>query len=204
MKERRKIHLVGWNKVISHKEKGGLGIKAAKQKNMSLTTKVCWRFKNSKGELWAETLKRKYLNKNHPRKHGFSRTWFAITKSEKICTKGTHWIIGNNSNLSFWYDKRTTFGPFRHFIHGPLTFAKEKLLVKNTIVDSQWDCSQISFVIPDSWLMALKAIPLRKASVSNDKLCWDGKAKGFFDSKHASNLAFAIVGHTFSFDGRWI
>ena len=88
--ERRKIHLVGWNKVIGHKEEGGLGIKATKLKNLSLTTKLCWRFKNCKRELWAETLKRKYLNRNHPRKHGFSRTWSAITKSEEICTKGSH------------------------------------------------------------------------------------------------------------------
>ena len=88
--ERRKIHLVGWNKVIGHKEEGGLGIKATKLKNLSLTTKLCWRFKNCKRELWAETLKRKYLNRNHPTKHGFSRTWSAINKSEEICSKGSH------------------------------------------------------------------------------------------------------------------
>ena len=199
--ERRKIHLVGWNKVIGHKEEGGLGIKATKLKNLSLTTKLCWRFKNCKRELWAETLKRKYLNRNHPTKHGFSRTWSAINKSEEICSKGSHQIIGNKSNLSFWYDKWTTFGPLKQLIQGPFTLAKEKLLVKNTMVDGQWDCSQISFMILDSWLMILKAIPLRKASDSKDILCWDGKAKGLFYSKHAYNLAFGDVGPTFSFDG---
>ena len=175
-----------------------------KQKNLTLKTRLCWRFKNCKGELWAETLKRKYLNRNHPHKHGFSRTWSAITKSEELCTKGSHWIIGNNSNLSFWYDKWTTFGPFRQLIQGPLTLAEENLMVKNTMVNGQWNCSQISFVIPNSWLLTLKAIPLRKASVCKDILCWDGKAKGLFDSKHAYNLAFGEVGPTFSFDGRWI
>ena len=59
-------------------------------------------------------------------------------------------------------------------------------------------------VIPDSWLLILKAIPLRKASVGKDILCWDGKAKGLFDSKHAYNLAFGEVGPTFSFDDKWI
>ena len=77
-------------------------------------------------------------------------------------------------------------------------------MVKNTMVDGQWDSSQISFVIPDSWLLTLKTIPLRKASVGKDILCWDGKAKGLFDSKHAYNLAFGEVGPAFSFDGRWI
>ena len=72
------------------------------------------------------------------------------------------------------------------------------------MVDGQWDCSQISSVIPDSWLLTLKTIPLRKASVGKDILCWDGKAKGLFDSKHAYNLAFGEVGPAFSFDGRWI
>lgn len=52
--------------------------------------------------------------------------------------------------------------------------------------------------------MTLKAIPLRKALVSKDILCWDGKGKDPFDSKHAYDLAFGDVGPTFSFDGRWI
>ena len=121
--------------MISHKIEGGLGIKAAKQKNLSFTTKLYWRFKICKGELWAKTLKRKYLNRNRPRKHGFSRIWSAITKSEEICTKGSHWIIGNNSNLSFWYDKWTTCGLLGQLIQGPLTLAEEKLLVRNTMVD---------------------------------------------------------------------
>ena len=59
-------------------------------------------------------------------------------------------------------------------------------------------------MIPDSWLIILKAIPLRKALVSKDILCLDGKAEGPFGSKHAYNLAFGEVGPTFSFDGGWI
>lgn len=55
--EKRKLHLVSWEKVVRPNDYGGLGIREAKQKNISLIAKLCWRFKNSKGELWAETLK---------------------------------------------------------------------------------------------------------------------------------------------------
>lgn len=39
--EKKKIHLVNWRMVTKHKEEWGLGIKAVKQKNLSLTTKLC-------------------------------------------------------------------------------------------------------------------------------------------------------------------
>ena len=82
--EKRKLHLVSWEKVVRLKENGGLGIRAAKQKNLSLTAKLCWRFKNSKGEPWAETLKRKYVRQGRNDRKNFSRTWAAIKKSESL------------------------------------------------------------------------------------------------------------------------
>ena len=38
--EKRRLHLVGWNKIIRSKEEGGLGIQAAKFKNLALLTKL--------------------------------------------------------------------------------------------------------------------------------------------------------------------
>lgn len=66
-------------------------------------------------------------------KQGFSRTWSAITKSEKLCELGSHWIIGNNSTLSFWYDKWSKLGSLRSLIQGPLIVEENGLMVKDAI-----------------------------------------------------------------------
>ena len=39
-REKKKLHLVGWNKIIQPKEKGGLGIQAARAKNVALLVKL--------------------------------------------------------------------------------------------------------------------------------------------------------------------
>jgi len=38
--EKRKMHLVGWSKIIKSKEEGGLGIQVAKAKNITLLAKL--------------------------------------------------------------------------------------------------------------------------------------------------------------------
>ena len=37
--EKRRLHLVGWSKIIRPKEEGGLGIQAARAKNLALLAK---------------------------------------------------------------------------------------------------------------------------------------------------------------------
>ena len=40
MSEKRKLHLVGWSKIVRPKEDGGLGIPTAKAKNIALLAKL--------------------------------------------------------------------------------------------------------------------------------------------------------------------
>ena len=57
---KKKLHLIGWNKVTRDKEEGGLGIQAAKPKNTALLAKLNWRFKTEKTTLWVRVLSKKY------------------------------------------------------------------------------------------------------------------------------------------------
>ena len=41
IEEKRKIHLVGWNKVAKPKDRGGLGFHVAKERNLTLAAKLC-------------------------------------------------------------------------------------------------------------------------------------------------------------------
>ena len=58
--EKRKIHPVGWNKIIKSKEEGGLGIKAARGKNIAFLEKLNWRMFQEKDSLWAKVILNKY------------------------------------------------------------------------------------------------------------------------------------------------
>ena len=60
--EKKKLHLVGWSKVIRPKEEGGLSIQAAQAKNIALLAKLNWRLYHKKDSMWAKVLLSKYCS----------------------------------------------------------------------------------------------------------------------------------------------
>ena len=50
-----------------------------------------------------------------------------------IFMKGTKWIAGMNSGLSFWHDKWLNDGSSRNLIEGPFQRGEEDLLLKDVI-----------------------------------------------------------------------
>lgn len=93
--------MVSLDEVTKPKAQGGLGIKKAKRRNLTLAAKLCWRMEKSSNEGWAEVLKKKYWTRSSNRKGPRSIIWTAIEKGKKICEKGSKWILGNDSLLSF-------------------------------------------------------------------------------------------------------
>lgn len=45
---KRKLHMISWSTVTKAKKEGGLGLQAARPKNLSLLAKLNWRFKMEK------------------------------------------------------------------------------------------------------------------------------------------------------------
>ena len=60
--EKKRLHLVGWSKVIRPKEEGRLGIQAAQAKNIALLVKLNWRLYHEKDSMWAKVLLSKYCS----------------------------------------------------------------------------------------------------------------------------------------------
>ena len=58
----KKIHWIGWDKVIKSKEEGGLGLQSTKGKNTALLSKLNWRFHIEKKAPWVRVLNLKYCN----------------------------------------------------------------------------------------------------------------------------------------------
>ena len=124
--EKRKLHLVGWNKIIKSKEEGGLGIQEAKAKNIALLAKLNWRLYQEKESLWARVILQKYCsssrrNSKDPDKLPCSPCWSAIKKGFPIFEKGVCWSASKNSKLNFWGDKWIKGNSLRSLVEGPLT-----------------------------------------------------------------------------------
>ena len=41
--DNKRMHFVGWNKIVKPKEEGGLGLQVARAKNIALLSKLNWR-----------------------------------------------------------------------------------------------------------------------------------------------------------------
>lgn len=65
--EKRRLHLVRWSKVIKAKEEGGLGIQAARAKNIAMLAKLNWRLYQEKDSLWAKVILDKYCSRQRLR-----------------------------------------------------------------------------------------------------------------------------------------
>ena len=75
--DKKKFRMIGWNKVTKPKNRGGLGLHAAKERNTTLAAKLCWTMKGESSELWFKVLKHKYKRRSISSKAPKSRSWKA-------------------------------------------------------------------------------------------------------------------------------
>ena len=103
------MHWVNWEKVITPKELGGLGIQSAKGRNTALLAKLNWRFYSKSDEPWVKVLKLKYGTRQHinfrnESKFPGSNIWRSLKKGKQVFKEGMKWILGKESQLDFWSD----------------------------------------------------------------------------------------------------
>ncbi|KAL4189211.1 hypothetical protein AMTRI_Chr08g205860 [Amborella trichopoda] len=58
--ESKEIRLLSWNKICTHKTKGGLRIRDLRKQNLALLGKWWWRIAYHENQLWAQVIKSKY------------------------------------------------------------------------------------------------------------------------------------------------
>ena len=144
---------MGWNKVTKLKKVGGLGLQSAKGRNIALLTKLNWRLHTENESLWAHVIKVKYystrrINSRNPSSLPCSQIWKGIKKDTDLFRQGSRWVIGRESNLSFWYDNWSHKGPLRHLIQGPLPFGVAEWKVKDLAAIGGWNWDMVPFDIP--------------------------------------------------------
>ena len=133
--EKRKLHLVGWSKIVKPKEDGGLGIQVAKAKNLALLAKLNWRMYQEKDALWAQVILKKYCSLSRVRARDSdalpsSPNWKTIKVGFTIFSSGICWCVGTGARTKVWLDRWLKGESLREMIQGPLSLRDNSLTVE--------------------------------------------------------------------------
>ena len=141
--EKRKMHMVGWGKIIKPQEEGGLGIQSTRAKNLALLAKLNWPLYHEKEALWARVLLNKYCSNarmisSNPDGLPSSPNWKAIKTGFPTFSKGIWWRVGNNSRKNVWMEKWIHGQALRELIEGPLTREDVQLTIADFQGNPEW------------------------------------------------------------------
>ena len=107
----RKQHLVSWEKICKPKTKVGLGIRLAKEMNIALLAKLCWRLLNTQEGLRVKILRHKFKvgEVKDPSwlivRGNWSPTWRSLVLSlREVVVPGLSWVIRDGRWVRFLKD----------------------------------------------------------------------------------------------------
>lgn len=89
-------------------------------------------------------------------------------------------MAGKDSLLSLWFDKWLNMGTLRSLISGPLNRGEEFLLLKDISGFFGWNWEGLSFVIPATLQLEIKATPLPLSSQGGNRLSLFSSPNGDF------------------------
>ena len=190
--EKRRLHLVGWNKIIRLKEEGGLGIQAAKFKNLALLAKLNWSLNKEKESIWAKVILRKYclvdrMRARDPDKLPCSPNWRVIKAGFQTFADGICWGVGNGERINIWSDSWIRGNSLRELIEGPLTKREVDMKLSDLLLDTVqgWKWEALSFELPASIKDRIKAILRQLVGRGEDVIMWKFSKDGEFTTKSA-------------------
>ncbi|KAK9991108.1 hypothetical protein SO802_026093 [Lithocarpus litseifolius] len=209
--EKRKLHLVGWSKIITDKENGGLGIQAARSRNIALLAKLNWRMNQEKDALWSKVILRKYCSADRrrstePDKLPASPNWAAIKLGFHTFAQGICWGVGNGARIKVWSDYWVKGESLRELVEGPLTRHETEMVVADMMCNGGqgWRWDAISFELPQSVKDKIRAIPCQQIGRAEDTILWKFSKNGDFYTKSAYDLANLTQVQNYGFQGQWI
>lgn len=150
-----------------------------------------------KNSLWAQVLSQKYLSwRRQQASNGCFRTcstvWSAMRKGESVFNKGTKWIAGSESWLSFWFDKWLDTGPIRGLISGPLNRGDDSLLLSDVVNKFGCNWNAISIPITRKLMLKIKAMPIPFSTSCPHHISWTSSSNGSFELKEAYRLVNSV------------
>ncbi|GLJ43861.1 hypothetical protein SUGI_0914210 [Cryptomeria japonica] len=110
MEEKKRLTLVGWDKVCLPKAMGGLGTRKISRFNKALMTKIAWKLLNKDTD-WSRIIRARYLGNGDfssvLKEEGLprgSKIWNNILSYREPLSHGLRWLIGNGKKILLWED----------------------------------------------------------------------------------------------------
>ncbi|CAA7053003.1 unnamed protein product [Microthlaspi erraticum] len=186
--EKRKQHLVNWDKVCSPKEEGGLGIRKISPMNKALLAKIGWRLLNDETSLWARVLRSKYrVGDIHDTawlvgKGTWSSTWRSVALGIREVLQPSHaWVMGDGKKILFWTDKWLMGNILRDEEVTPAPEALLCLPASEFWIDGVgWDLTRIAPYVPETTQLELASVVVNKATGKQDRMAWGETPYGKF------------------------
>nr|GEV44813.1 RNA-directed DNA polymerase, eukaryota [Tanacetum cinerariifolium] len=110
----RKAHWIKWDKVLTNKDKGGLGVSSFFALNRGLMFKWVWRFLNNESSLWKKVIKAIHgesKNLYNESRFVIKSCWSTIViEAQNIKVRGINIFdylklrLGNGNSIKFWND----------------------------------------------------------------------------------------------------
>jgi hypothetical protein len=124
--DRKKMHMISWDKVCRPKDLGGLGLYSTKSRNLALLAKLNCRVMEELDSLWAKILIVNYclngiMDERLVTPRSGSSNWKGLRRGYKVFGKGFRWVVNNGHSLSFWHDLWVDDNPLRDLVQGPLS-----------------------------------------------------------------------------------
>ncbi|CAA7053633.1 unnamed protein product [Microthlaspi erraticum] len=186
--EKRKQHLVSWEKVCRSKEEGGLGIWKTNLMNKALLATVGWRLMQDDRSVWARVLRNKYrIGDIHEKawltnKGTWSSTWRSVVLGIRdVLQPGHTWAMGDGRNMLFWTDKWLLGNALRDVEGAVVPEALLGLTASDLWIDGVgWDLTQIAPHVSENTKLELAAVVVNRVSGKQDKMAWGGTPDGRF------------------------
>ncbi|GKB58295.1 RNA-directed DNA polymerase, eukaryota [Tanacetum coccineum] len=212
----KKITWVAWDKVLSSKKKGGLGVSSLFALNRGLILKWVWRFLSQDGSIWSRVISAIYGPYLVSHDVKLASNWCSILREVQVLNaKGFDFIshckksVGNGRNTRFWLDTWILDKPFS--IRFPRIFALETDKLASVAV--KWEAPSFghSFrrqardgVEREQWLDLLSMLDTVTLSSSIDRWVCDLNGEGEFRVKDIRSSLDDLLLPSMDIATRWV
>ena len=188
-KDERKIHWINWQKLCTHKKKGGMGFRDVSAFNLAMLAKQAWRLIHNNQSLFYKEA-RYFLNCSFMMAELGSNpsfVWRSLLVARDVIREGSTWKIGDGRAIRVLSHKWLHNGPV--FLHEP----DEQMRVSDLINHHtrQWDRGKLVATFTQSTCAQILALPLNHLN-SQDTLTWTKNKTQKFSVKSAYQVALKL------------
>ena len=159
-KEERKIHWINWQKLCTHKKKGGMGFRDVSAFNLVMLAKQAWMLIHNNQSLFYRVYKARYfpncsfmLAELRPNP---SFVWRSLLVARDVIREGSTWRVGDGQNIGVLSHKWLQNKPV--FLNEPDDQMRVSDLINHDT--RQWDRGKLVATFTQSTCAEILALPL--------------------------------------------